>query len=117
MCQGVLSDGKRALCTNPTNDPCFPHEKAMLNRVQIYVRQIHTHTQRHAYLKDLVSGPQPAIPGCRPFFINFMDHDGILWGQRAAEQSPQHPVCHNPVHAMSGERGLPPYRGSCHRPQ
>ena len=60
MCQGVLSDGKRALCTNPTNDPCFPHEKAMLNRVQIYVRQIHTHTQRHAYLKDLVSGPQPA---------------------------------------------------------
>lgn len=67
------------------NDLSFPYKKHKLHWIQVYMTKIQasTHTERLIYLQNLIASPKPAISGCCPFFINFMDHYGILreqWG-------------------------------------
>lgn len=70
----------------PEGNLCWTKHKSTPQRR----KQAHAMTRR-VYLKDLISSPKPAISGCCPFFINFVDHDGILREERAASVPPSTP--------------------------
>lgn len=74
----------------------FPYEKPTLSWTQARRTNLWASTDWLIYLQNLIAGPEPAISGCCPFFVNFMDHYGVLREEEGGVNPPSQ-IPHRPA--------------------